>query len=73
MTKGFEKKIIIGLSALRCYSKMLKMAIQFKYFFLIKRQNSACNVRNFGGFLVGISSDDVPALKVHVCTSDGTS
>ena len=33
-------------------SKVLRMAIQLKYFlFLIKRQNGECTVINLGGFL----------------------
>ena len=51
-------------------SKVLKMAIQYEYFFfLIKKQNGESNVRNFRRFLFGMSLD-VPALKVHVLTSD---
>ena len=31
-----------------------RMATKFKYFFLIKRQNGDCNVRNFRQFLFGM-------------------
>ena len=48
--------------------KVLRMAIQFQYFFMIKRQNGECNVRNFGRSLFGKSH--VPALKVLVLTND---
>ena len=50
-------------------SKVLRMAIQFEYFFLIKRQNGECNVRNFRRFLFGMSPD-IPAFKVCFFTSD---
>ena len=50
-------------------SKVLRIAIQFQYFFLIRRQNGECNVRNFRRFLFGMSLD-VPAFKVHVFTRD---
>ena len=39
------------------------------FFFLIKRLNGECNVRNFRLFLFGMSSD-VPAIKVCVFISD---
>ena len=46
-------------------SKVLRMAFQFEYFFfLIKRQNDECNVRNFRRFLFGMNPD-VPAFKVR--------
>ena len=48
--------------------KVLKMAIKRGYFFfLIKRQNDECDVRNFRRFLF-VMSPDVPAFKV--LTSD---
>ena len=40
------------------------MAIQFDYFFLIKKQNGECKVGNFRRLLFGMSPD-VPAFKVH--------
>ena len=48
--------------------KVLRKAIPFE-FFLIKRQNGDCNVRNFRWFLFGMSPG-VPAFKVRVFTSD---
>ena len=51
-------------------SKVLRMAIQFEYFFfLIRRHNDECNVRKFRRFLFGMNPD-VPAFKVRVLTSD---
>ena len=50
-------------------SKILRMVIQFDFFFLIRRQNGECNVRSFREFLFGMSPD-VPAFKVHIFTSD---
>ena len=34
-----------------------RVAIQFEYFFLTKRQNGKCDVRNFRWFLLGMSPD----------------
>ena len=53
-------------------SKVLRTAIQFEYFFSIKRLNHVngeCNVRNFRRFLFGMSPD-IPGLKACVFTSD---
>ena len=51
-------------------SKVFRMAIRFEYFFfLIRRQNGECNVRNFRRFLYG-TRPDVLAFKVSVFTSD---
>ena len=50
-------------------SKLLRMSIHFEYYFLIRRQNGKCNVRNFKQFLFGMSPD-VPAFKGHIFTSD---
>ena len=49
--------------------KVLRMAIQFEYFFSNKKQNGECNVSNVKWFLFGMSPD-VRAFKVHVFTSD---
>ena len=45
------------------------MAIHFEYFFLIKRQNGECNVRNFRRILFG-TSHDLTAFEVRVFTGD---
>ena len=50
-------------------SKVLRMAIQIQYFFIIKRQYGDCKVRNFRLFLFGINPD-VPAFKVLDFTGD---
>ena len=63
----FEADLMASSKAV--YSKVLRMAIQFEYFFVIKRQNGECNVINHGEFLFGMSFD-VPAFKVRVFTSD---
>ena len=39
------------------------------FFFLIKRQNGKCNVRNFRLFLFVMSPDEL-AFKVRILTSD---
>ena len=49
-------------------SKVLRMAIQFEYFFSDKRQNGKYNVKHFKRFLFCMSLD-VPAFKVRVFTS----
>ena len=49
--------------------KVLMVVIEFKYFFLIKRQSDEYNVWNFRRFLFGVSLD-VSAFKVHVSTSN---
>ena len=52
-------------------SKVLEMAIQFEYFFFLKRgQDSECNVRNSERLILFGMSPDVPAVKVRVFTSD---
>ena len=65
----FEAHLMISSGVLD--SKVLRMAIQFEYFFIIMiiRRNGECNIRNFRQFLFGMSHD-VPAFKVHVFTSD---
>ena len=40
-----------------------------KVFFMRKRQNGECNVRNFWRLLFGMSSD-IPAFKVCIFASD---
>ena len=50
----FEVHLMISSRAVD--SKVLRMAIQFEYFFfLIKRQNGEHNDRNFRRFLFGMS------------------
>ena len=63
----FEAQLMVSSRISRIVdSKVLRVAIQFEvFFFLIKRQNGECNVRNFRRFLFGMSPD-VPAFKVHV-------
>ena len=46
-------------------SKVFRMAIQFEYFFLIKRQSGKCSVRHFRRFLFDMSPD-VQAFKVRI-------
>ena len=48
--------------------KVLRTAIQFEVFLLMKRLNGKCNVRNFRRFLFGMSPD-VPVFKVSPFTS----
>ena len=70
-TSHFEAHLIVSSRVVE--SKVLRMAIQFEYFFLIDlRQNGECigpNVRDFRRFLFGMSPD-VPAFKVRVFISD---
>ena len=64
----FEADLMASSKAV--YSKVLRMAIQFEYFFFVmKRQNGECNAINHVEFLFGMSFD-VPAFKVRVFTSD---
>ena len=63
----FEAHLMVSLRVID--SKVLWMATQFEYFFLIKRQNGECNVRNFRRFFFGMSPD-VPAFKICIFTSD---
>ena len=56
----FEAHLIVSSRIVD--SKVLRMVIQFEYFFLIRRQIGECNVRNFRGFLFDMSPD-VPAFK----------
>ena len=63
----FEVHLMVSLRVVG--SKVPRMAIQSEYFFLIKRQNDKCNVRNFRWFLFGMSPD-VPTLKVLDFTRD---
>ena len=50
-------------------SNVPRIVIQFEYLVLLKRQNGEWNVRNFRGFLFGMSPD-VQVFKVRVLESD---
>ena len=49
----FEAYLMVSLSVI--YSKVLGTVIDLEYFFLIRRQNGECNVKDFRRFLFGMS------------------
>ena len=64
----FEAHLMVSSREVDSKVTVLRMAIQFEYsFFIIKRQNGECFVRNFRRFLFGMSPDG-PVFKIRVLT-----
>ena len=54
-----------------CFVFLFFVCLFVCFFFLIRRQNDDCNVKNFKRFLFGMSHDVLEfKVRVYTCTSD---